>query len=746
MGKCLAANSQLVCQDGSVRTIEEIYHRHQDSLLTLGADGKFSWTEPSAFIDDGMKPVYRVITRLGRKIETTLTHPFLTIQGWRSLGMLQVGNKIAVPRQINAFGNRQIAESRVKLLAYLIGDGCLTKTCPEFTNSNPLLRQDFTNATTSFIGLTTKESDCQGTRTVYIRVSKDRAFLSRQRQIFAQNLQQAIANQCFSLNQIASSLAVNPGLVRFWLKGTCVPPQETFDRLCNLLKLTSQNLAPHGILAIAKSSPNALTLWLQEIGLWGKNAHDKIVPPLVFALQPCLIALFLNRLFATDGWATVLASGQSQLGYATVSETLARQLQHLLLRFGVIVALKKRSVKYNHDRRQVWQLNITDAQSIKNFLDEIGIFGKEAACDAVREAISKRRYQHARGISSGNPSISAHQTNQDLIPVEIWQELAQAKGEQSWQSLAQSAGIKGHSNIHVGKRGLSRERLFKLAYALDNIPLQNLATSEVYWDEIVSIDYLGQQQVYDLTIPQTHNFVANDICVHNTAFSLCVASNIARDSKLPIAVFSLEMSREQLTQRLLSSEARIPSNRLRSGRVAQNEFGQLIEGVARLSELPIYIDDTANLTVMQMRSQVRRLQAQQKDPLGLVMIDYLQLMEGGDNDNRVQQLSKMTRSLKGLARELNVPIVALSQLSRGVEQRTNKRPMLSDLRESGSIEQDADLVMMIYRDEYYNPDTPDRGITEVSIVKHRNGPVGTIKLLFNAELTKFESLAQPGKY
>jgi replicative DNA helicase len=745
MGKCLAADSQLVCQDGSLRTIEEIYHRQQDSLLTLRADGKFSWTEPSAFTDDGIKPVYRVTTRLGRKIETTLTHPFLTIEGWRSLGMLQVGNKIAVPRQIKAFGNQQIAESKVKLLAYLIGDGCLTKSCPEFTNSNPILRQDFTNAVTSFMGLTTKESDCQGTRTISVKVSKDRAFVSRHRQIFAQNLQQAIANQCFSLNQISSSLAVNPGLVRFWLKGTCVPQPKTFDRLCNVLKVEPENLAPYGILAISKSSPNALTLWLQEIGLWGENANDKIVPPLVFNLQRRLIAMFLNRLFATDGWATVLASGQSQLGYATVSETLARQLQHLLLRFGVIVALrtshgepydgspvssKKRFVKYNHDRRQVWQLNITDAQSIKNFLDEIGIFGKEAACDAVREAISKRRYQ----------------TNQDLIPVEIWQELAQAKGEQSWQSLAQSAGIKGHSNIHVGKRGLSRARLFKLAYALNNIPLQNLATSEVYWDEIVSIDCLGQQQVYDLTIPQTHNFVANDICVHNTAFSLCVASNIARDSKLPVAVFSLEMSREQLTQRLLSSEARIPSNRLRSGRVAQNEFDQLIGGVESLSALPIYIDDTANLTVMQMRSQVRRLQAQTKDPLGLVMIDYLQLMEGGDNDNRVQQLSKMTRSLKGLARELNVPIVALSQLSRGVEQRTNKRPMLSDLRESGSIEQDADLVMMIYRDEYYNPDTPDRGITEVSIVKHRNGPVGTIKLLFNAELTKFESLAQPGRY
>ena len=793
MGKCLAANSELVCRDGSIKTIEEIYQRQQDSLLTLQPNWKLDWTKPSAFIDDGIKSVYRVTTRLGREIETTLTHPFLTIQGWRSLGLLKAGNKIAVPRQIKAFGKNTVADAKVKLLAYLIGDGYFAQR-----------RKD---------------------------AKKEKDDLKR-----------------------------------------------------------------------------SLTLWLRELNLWGKNAGDKTVPQFIFTLQPRSIALFLNRLFATDGWATVLASGQSQLGYATVSEKLARQIQHLLLRFGIVARLKKRSVKYKRERRQVWQLDITDAKSIKSFLDDIGIFGKEEAIENVRLAISERKYQ----------------TNKDLIPIEIWQELTEAKGKESWTSLAKRADIRGYSNIHARKRTLSRERLFKLAYALDNIPLQNLATSEVYWDEIVSIEYVGQQQVYDLTIPNTHNFVANDICVHNTAFSLCVASNIAKDSKLPVAVFSLEMSREQLTQRLLSSEARIPSNRLRSGRIAQNEFEQLIGGVESLSELPIYIDDTANLTVMQMRSQVRRLQAQTKDPLGLVMIDYLQLMEGGDNDNRVQQLSKMTRSLKGLARELNVPIVALSQLSRGVEQRTNKRPMLSDLRESGclsgdssivmadtgtrvsikdlvgksgfkvwalnemnkkiepaivsrafstgvksvfslqtalgrkicatanhkfltiqgwkrldeltigsylalprilptllgnkycgtslykqnvsrnrasklatvvksqdisklahsdlywdkivsieaegesevydltvpvhhnfiandiivhnSIEQDADLVMMIYRDEYYNPDTPDRGITEVSIVKHRNGPVGTVKLLFNAELTKFESLARPNEY
>jgi len=824
MGKCLAADSQLVCADGKIKTIEEIYHSQQDSLLTLQSDWKFGWVKPSAFIDDGIKPVYRVKTRLGRKIETTITHPFLTIQGWRSLGILQTGDKIAVPRRIEVFGDGVISEAKVESIADFIGNSCSIK------NNLALKPQD--------------------------------------------------ANQ---------------------------------------------------------------------------DAEVEVVPQLIFTLKCDLIALFLSRLFAKDGWLTVANNGQSQLGYATISEKLAGQIQHLLLRFGVIASLKHRSVRYKGEDQQVWQLNITDAKSIKNLLDRIGIFDKKETIEAVGEATLIKR----------------DRANCDLIPPEIWQQLNKARDHESWRSLIERSQIKGYSNIHQEKRALSREQLFKLAYTLEDIPLQNLATSEVYWDEIVSIEYIGKQQVYDLTIPETHNFVANDICVHNTAFALCIASNVARDSQLPIAVFSLEMSREQLTQRLLSSEARIPSNRLRSGRIAQNELEQLISGVETLSELPIYIDDTANLTVMQMRSQVRRLQAQTKDPLGLVLIDYLQLMEGGDNDNRVQQLSKMTRSLKGLARELNVPIVALSQLSRGVEQRTNKRPMLSDLRESGclsgdslitmadtgvripiknligkssfkvwaldtatqkiklamvsnafstgvkpvfslqtalgrkihatanhkfltirgwkrldelsrgdylaiprilsssnkstisraklallghligdgctrdlwrmyavpsmqlnqittrrmqselgnkycgttlykqnvsrerasklativksqdiqnlansdiywdkiieikpegetevydltvpihhnfiandivvhnSIEQDADLVMMIYRDEYYNPDTPDRGITEVSIVKHRNGPVGTIKLLFNAELTKFESLAKPGGY
>ncbi|NJK38318.1 MAG: replicative DNA helicase [Oscillatoriales cyanobacterium RM2_1_1] len=239
--------------------------------------------------------------------------------------------------------------------------------------------------------------------------------------------------------------------------------------------------------------------------------------------------------------------------------------------------------------------------------------------------------------------------------------------------------------------------------------------------------------------------VAGRPSMGKTSFAVGIGHQIARTQKLPVAIFSLEMSKEQLVQRLLSSEAQIESNRLRAGRVSQAEWEPLTMAISVLSELPIFIDDTANLTVSEMRSKVRRLQGEQGGNLGLVLVDYLQLMEGG-SDNRVQELARITRSLKAMARELNVPVIALSQLSRGVESRTNKRPMMSDLRESGSIEQDADLVIMLYRDDYYNPDTPDRGISEIIITKHRNGPTGTVKLLFDPQFTRFRNLAASERY
>jgi replicative DNA helicase len=238
--------------------------------------------------------------------------------------------------------------------------------------------------------------------------------------------------------------------------------------------------------------------------------------------------------------------------------------------------------------------------------------------------------------------------------------------------------------------------------------------------------------------------VAGRPAMGKTAFSLSIAKQIAERPGLPAVVFSLEMSKEQLVQRLLCSEAEVESHRLRAARISENEWQRVGQAIGRLASLPLYIDDTPNATVTEIRSKARRLQAEHGGRLGLVMIDYLQLMEGSGSENRVQELSKITRGLKGLARELRVPVLALSQLSRGVEARNNKRPMLSDLRESGSIEQDADIVLMLYRDDYYNPDSPDRNIAEVLIVKHRNGPTGTVKLLFESQFTRFMNLSTGG--
>ena len=227
-----------------------------------------------------------------------------------------------------------------------------------------------------------------------------------------------------------------------------------------------------------------------------------------------------------------------------------------------------------------------------------------------------------------------------------------------------------------------------------------------------------------------------------TAFTLNIATYVAVHEKQPVAFFSLEMSKEQLVQRMLCSEGGIDSQRLRIGQLEDQDWSHLIAAANRLNEAPIFIDDTAGITIMELRSKARRLKAEHG--LKLIVIDYLQLMQGrpGKNgDNRQQEISEISRSLKALARELDVPVIALSQLSRSVESRQVKRPMLSDLRESGSLEQDADIVMFLYREDYYTPETENKNITEVIIAKHRNGPVDTVQLFFHKQFTKFADLS-----
>jgi len=247
-----------------------------------------------------------------------------------------------------------------------------------------------------------------------------------------------------------------------------------------------------------------------------------------------------------------------------------------------------------------------------------------------------------------------------------------------------------------------------------------------------------------ITVDATdHLYLAGEsmIPTHNTSFALGIAAHAALEARTPVLVFSLEMSHRELTQRLLCSEARVDATRMRNGKLLESDWPKISHAVGRLGEAQIFIDDNPHLTIMEIRAKARRLKS--REGLGLIVIDYLQLMSGRSNaENRQVEVSEMSRGLKILARELEVPVIALSQLSRNLETRADKRPVLADLRESGSLEQDADVVIFLYRDEVYNRDTPDRGTAEVIVAKHRNGPIGVTHLAFLDHYTRFANMAR----
>ena len=236
--------------------------------------------------------------------------------------------------------------------------------------------------------------------------------------------------------------------------------------------------------------------------------------------------------------------------------------------------------------------------------------------------------------------------------------------------------------------------------------------------------------------------VAGRPSMGKTTFAMNIAENVALKTKKPVAVFSMEMPGEQLAMRMMASLGRVDQHRVRTGKLLEDEWPRLTSAVSLLAEAPLYVDDTAALSPTELRARARRLSRECGSPLGLIVIDYLQLMQApGLGENRTTEISAISRGLKSLAKELNVPVIALSQLNRNLEQRPNKRPVMSDLRESGSIEQDADVVVFIYRDEVYNPDVPeeDKGKAEIIIGKQRNGPIGTVNLTFLGQYTKFEN-------
>lgn len=290
-----------------------------------------------------------------------------------------------------------------------------------------------------------------------------------------------------------------------------------------------------------------------------------------------------------------------------------------------------------------------------------------------------------------------------------------------------SRGRKGYTSM--------KDLLVKVVDRIDTLfqqddPITGVPTGFSDFDEMTS-----GLQPSDLII------IAGRPSMGKTAFAVNIAEYAAIKQGLPVAVFSMEMPGEQLALRMMSSLGRIDQHRLRTGKLDDDDWPRLTNAVGMLAETPFFIDDTPALTPTELRARARRLK--REHDLGLIVIDYLQLMQvPGNKENRATEISEISRSLKALAKELHVPVVALSQLNRSLEQRPNKRPVMSDLRESGAIEQDADVIVFIYRDEVYNEDSPDKGIAEIIIGKQRNGPIGTVRLTFLGKYTRFENYTQ----
>lgn len=643
VGKCVAAWTLIDDPaTGERLTIEECVRRKLPRIHGIDDLGRVRPAAVGAWIDSGVKPCFRVRTWSGRTLDATANHPLLTVEGWVAVGKLSVGQPIAVPRALPAFGGDESWPlDKVRLLAYYIAEGSLTSSSPGFTNTDPVIVDDFKQIVTAHFP----------------------ACAVRQHGI--------------------SYFAAHPGR-----GGT--------------------------------PTPNPIYTWLAELGLRGTLARDKRFPACAWTWSRRYLAEFVRALMSCNG-SIYQVGGFARIELTVASEHLAADVHHALVRFGLVARLLQTS-------HGAWRIQMTDPESIERYQREIGWIGEKA-----QRLAGATRALPARLSNVGHPPqatwglVRAARQHPELS----FAERARHSGETS------SAGKHGGYDPHT-QRSLPHTRLARYATVLHEPAREQIASPEIFWDPIVAIEPLGEHQVYDLTVPEGANFIAQDICAHNTSFVLSLAYNIALRNQRTVGIFSLEMSRDQLVQRLLAMDSRIDTHRLRTGHVGEAELQVVMSSMARLAAVPIYIEDTPGLTIMEVRSKARRLQSQ--SGVDIIIIDYLQLMAGKRSENRVQEVSEISRGLKALARELNVPVIALSQLSRAVEGRQSHIPMLSDLRESGSIEQDADIVMFIYREELYDPNTDKKGIAELHIAKHRNGPIGVVPMRFDPGTTRFDDL------
>jgi intein/homing endonuclease/MoxR-like ATPase len=445
--KCVKHDALVLdTRTGQRVTIAEACRKQDIELASLQSNYRLRQQAPTDYIDNGIRPCFRVTTHLGREIEVTINHPFLTIDGWQPLANLHAGDRIAVPRSLPIFGNAELSDAHVKILAHLIAEGCISQELPYYTNRNPEMQRDFSDAVQT-------------------------AF---------------------------------PDLRAHWYPD---------GRYCSVSGGRRGN-----------TFRNPCTQWLRSLGIMGTTSGNKFVPEVVFSLPKHQIALFLNRLFSGDGFLHLRPTTQQvTIDYASKSKRLILDIQHLLLRFGINARVVLRQGGH-------YRLFIHGTDPCRIFLQEIGLLGRKY----VEEALA---HLHAVENKLTNPNL-------DTIPHQVWGQLEQAAISTGYRSIATmvradrkavyNTSTKTSRAAIIRGQSISRSRLSRLALLAKNDELQSLAQSDIYWDTIASIEPIGEHQVYDLSMAETHNFVANDIIVHNSWVSEHIAAAIAGDSTLLI--------------------------------------------------------------------------------------------------------------------------------------------------------------------------------------------------------------------
>ncbi|MFW8590864.1 replicative DNA helicase [Glaciecola sp. 2405UD65-10] len=640
MGKCIVSGSTLVEPgSGKLLTIDQMVKDKRARVTSLNNDFKLETREVSDFVDDGFKPVFKVKTALGKEIETTITHPFLSGDGWQPLGKLQAGDLIGVPRTLPIFGKQTLTKQALASLAYSVS-----------IEAKPIEESKLYND--YGVG-----SDTQAD-------TKSPTF--------------ALSPICDIYQHVNASVA---------------------HELANLFNRESEYE-----IANEEQVSRAFSISLKS----------KVLPDSVFSLCESNLALLLNRLFACNGHLFTLADSKKskdvRLTFISQSAKLVQQVQHLLLRLGVVA---KRQV-VERAKAQQHCLSVVSPSHLARFLEKVGIFGKTFQVSEAKSIL-----------------LDSNLDDSEPLPQSVYQ-------------YAMSVCEQNQTLPELNNGALTRASAKAIGDLLNDAYLKNIAQSDVYWDEIVSIEGMGVKQVYDLSVPQVHNFIAQDICVHNTTFAMNLVENALLLEEKPVLVFSLEMPAEQIMMRMLASLSRVNQTSVRTARLEDADWARIQSSVKMLNDKDnLFIDDSSGLTPMEVRTRARKL-ARDRGGISMIMIDYLQLMRVPSlSDNRTLEISEISRSLKALAKELQCPVIALSQLNRGLEQRADKRPINSDLRESGAIEQDADLIMFIYRDEVYHENSELQGIAEIIIGKQRNGPIGTTRLTFQGQFSRFDNYAGP---